>query len=400
MIYLGVRLVTEATTLAQSVAISWTIYRLSDSPLSLGLVGLVQLVPMMVLTLPAGEYCDRSEPRRIFAAGLAMQAICAAAFFGLTSLPVTGLWTFYAVLLLFGGARAFVDPASQSLLPFLVAPERLPQAIAWSSSLWQAAVISGPVLGGLAYALGPRAAYALCCAGFLLAMLGVWTVGGRRVVRPAFTGVRERIARIGEGLRFVRSHSIVLGAISLDLFAVLLGGSTALLPVYARDILHVGPIGLGLLRSAPAVGACLIALHQTRYPPNKRVGLKLFAAVAIFGVATLIFAFSTSFAISLAALVVLGASDMMSVNIRSSLVQLVTPDTVRGRVSAVNMLFIGVSSELGAFESGVAASLLGTVPAVALGGVATLVVVAVWMKFFPALRTADHLTPAKPSHPP
>ena len=199
------------------------------------------------------------------------------------------------------------------------------------------------------------------------------------------------MARVIEGIGFVWSQPIVLGAVSLDLFAVLLGGATALLPIYARDILHVGPIGLGLLQSAPAAGACVIAPAQVRHPPNRHVGLQLFAAVAVFGISTLIFAFSTSFALSLASLVVLGASDMVSVNIRALLTQLATPDPMRGRVSAVSMLFIGASSELGAFESGVAAALLGTVPAVALGGVGTLVIAAVWMRVFPALRRADRL---------
>jgi hypothetical protein len=222
-------------------------------------------------------------------------------------------------------------------------------------------------------------------------MLAAVALGGRRPAPAESASLRDRVARVIEGIGFVWSQPIVLGAVSLDLFAVLLGGATALLPIYARDILNVGPIGLGLLQSATAAGACLIALAQVRHPPNRHVGLQLFAAVTVFGISTLIFALSTSFALSLAALFVLGVSDMVSVNIRALLTQLATPDAMRGRVSAVSMLFIGASSELGAFESGVAAALLGTVPAVVLGGVGTLVIAAIWMRVFPALRTADRL---------
>lgn len=395
-LYLGVRFLAEQAALAQSVAIGWTVYSVSNEPLTLGIVGIVQFVPMFLLTLPAGELCDRLSPRRVLAAGLAVQSLCAFCFLVLMIVPSPALWPLYAVLLLFGAARAFADPAGQALLPFLVPVERLPRAIAWGSSAWQVAVIAGPALGGLAYAFGPTAAYGTCGAAFLVAVFGVATLGGRRMAPAESAMLKDRIARVVEGLVFVWSRPIVLAAISLDLFAVLLGGATALLPVYARDILHMGPIGLGLLRSAPAAGASLIALVQARHPPDRRIGLKLFAAVAVFGIATLIFAISVSFILSLAMLVILGASDMVSVNIRSSLVQLATPDAMRGRVSAVNMLFIGASSELGAFESGVTAALLGTIPAVALGGVGTLIVAAIWMGAFPALRRADRLLSIRP----
>jgi hypothetical protein len=323
--------------------------------------------------------------------GLALQTLCAVGFLALSIGPQPALWPFYVVLLVFGAARAFADPAGQALLPFLVPADRLPRAIAWGSSAWQVAVVAGPALGGLAYALGPAVAYGICACGFFAATLGAAVLRGWRPTPAGSAKLRERIARVIEGISFVWSRPIVLGAISLDLFAVLLGGATALLPIYARDILNVGPIGLGLLQSAPAVGACLSALTQVRHPPDRHVGLQLFAAVAVFGIATLIFAFSTSFSLSLAALFVLGASDMVSVNIRTLLTQLATPDAMRGRVAAVSMLFIGASSELGAFESGVAAALLGTVPAVVLGGVGTLFVAAVWMGAFPALRRTDRL---------
>jgi MFS family permease len=395
-LYLGIRFLSEAATLAQSVAVGWMVYRLSNAPLALGIVGIVQFVPMFLLTFPAGELCDRLSPQRVLTAGLALQSLCTGAFLALATVSPSALWPVYSVLLVFGAARAYVDPAGQALLPFVVPAERLPHAIACGSSVWQVAVIVGPVLGGLGYAFGPVAAYGICGAGFLAAAAGVAALSRGRPVPHERAKLKDRIARIIEGIAFVRSQPIVLGAISLDLFAVLLGGATALLPVYARDILHVGPIGLGLLRSAPAVGACLIALIQTRHPPDRHVGLKLFAAVMVFGVATLIFAFSTSLVLSLVVLVILGSSDMVSVNIRSSLLLLATPEAMRGRVSAVNMLFVSASAELGAFESGVVAALLGTVPAVALGGVGTLIAAAVWMGAFPALRKADRLLPTEP----
>jgi MFS family permease len=390
-LYLGARFLSEASALAQSVAVSWTLYGLSNTPLTLGIVALIQFVPMILLTIPAGELCDRLSPQRVWAAGLALQSLCAAAFLTLAICPSTALWPFYALVLGFGAARAFADPAGQALLPFLVSAKRLPRAIAWGSSVWQVATIAGPALGGLTFALGPAAPYGICSAGFIAAMLAVAALCGQRPGPPASATMKDRVARMTDGLAFVWSQPVVLGAISLDLFAVLLGGATILLPVYVRDILHAGPTSLGLMRSAPAVGACIVALIQARYPPDRRVGLKLFAAVAVFGIATLIFAFSTSLALSLMALFVLGASDMVSVNIRSSLVQLSTPDAMRGRVSAINMLFIGASSELGAFESGIAAALIGTVPAVALGGLGTLLVAAAWLKAFPALRRVDRL---------
>jgi MFS family permease len=380
-----------------AVAVGWTIYEVSHAPLALGIVGLAQFIPMLLLALPAGEWCDRISPRPVLAAGLALQGLCAIAFLLEAMSPGHALWPFYGTALALGAARALADPSGQALLPFLVPEERLPRAIAWNSSAWQAAVIAGPALGGAAYALGPAVAYGFCAVTSVSAALGIVAVGGRRTFVAERAALKQRIARVIEGITFVCCQPIVLGAISLDLFAVLLGGATALLPIYARDILRVGPEGLGILRSAPAVGACLVAVVQARHWPERRAGPQLFAAVAIFGVATLIFAFSTSFALSLTALFVLGASDMVSVNIRSSLVQFATPDALRGRVSAVNTLFIGASSELGAFESGVTAALFGTMPAVALGGFGTLAVAALWMKIFPALRRADRPLRIAPS---
>jgi len=391
VVYLAVRFLAEIATLAQSVAIGWTVYQRAGSALALGFVGLTQFVPMMLLMLPAGELCDRLQPPRILAVGLALQAACAVAFLTLTHRAASPLWTLFPVLILSGAGRAIAEPAGQALLPLLVPQERLPRVIAWGSSVWQLAVIAGPAVGGLAYQLGAAGAYGACGAAFLTAALGVVTIGGRRVAPVDTSALAGRIARLAEGVRFVRSQPIVLGAISLDVVAVLLGGATALLPVYARDILHTGPLGLGVLRGAPAVGACAMALYQVRYPPERAVGLKLFTAVATFGLATVVFALSRSLPLSFGALLFTGATDMVSVNIRASLLQLATPDALRGRVSAVNMLFIGTSGELGAFESGLLAWLIGAVPAVVVGGLGALIAAGVWMGLFPALRRADRL---------
>jgi len=268
--------------------------------------------------------------------------------------------------------------------------------MAFSSSVFTTAVISGPALGGFLYALGPVAVYSICILGFIGAALIVSQLGGRRYVPQQ--SLMSRYERVAEGVRYVRSRPVVLGAISLDLFAVLLGGATALLPVYARDILHVGPVGLGFLRSAPAAGAFAMAFYLTHWPIHRRVGARMFATVAVFGIATIVFGLSVWFPLSLAALFVLGASDMVSVNIRGSLVQLSTPDAMRGRVSAVSMLFIGASNELGEFESGTTAALFGTVPAVVLGGLGTLAIVAVWMKLFPPLRRVNSFSDVAVPH--
>ena len=291
------------------------------------------------------------------------------------------------MLVLFGAARGFAGPSGSSLLPFLVPPEKLAKSMAFSSSFFTAAVISGPALGGFLYALGPVPVYSICIAGFVGASLIVSNLGGRRFVPEATDA--SRYERVLEGVRFVKSRPVVFGAISLDLFAVLLGGATALLPVFARDILHVGPLGLGFLRSAPAAGAFSMAFFLTHWPLKSRVGIKMFASVAIFGVATIVFGLSTLFPLSLLALYVLGASDMVSVNVRGSLIQLSPPDQMRGRVSAVSMLFIGASNELGEFESGTTAAFMGTVPAVVFGGSGTLLGVAGWMILFPALKQVN-----------
>ena len=388
--FVSARFLSTVAIQVQSVAIGWQIYEMERTPLALGMVGLCQFLPMFLLTLPAGDITDRFNQRRVYSLAASLQAVSSALFLGLSLLAPHTAWPFYIVLVLFGAARGFAGPSGSSLLPFLVPPERLAKSMAFSSSFFTAAVISGPALGGFLYALGPVPVYALCIAGFLGAGLIVARLGGRRFT-PEQTDA-SRYERVAEGVRFVRSRPVVLGAISLDLFAVLLGGATALLPVYARDILHVGPVGLGFLRSAPAVGAFSMAFYLTHWPIRNRVGPKMFASVAVFGIATIVFGLSSWFWLSLGALFVLGASDMVSVNIRSSLIQLSTPDTMRGRVSSVSMLFIGASNELGEVESGTTAALLGTVPAVVAGGVGTLLVVGLWMKLFPPLRQVNKFT--------
>ena len=355
--------------------------------MALGLVGLCQFLPMFLLTLPAGDITDRFNQRRVYSMAAGLQALCRALFLLRSLFRPDSAWMYFVVLVLFGAARGFAGPSGSSLLPFLVPPERIAKSMAFSSSFFTAATISGPALGGFLYALGPVPVYSICIAGFVGAALIVSRLGGRRFT-PEKTDL-TRYERVAEGVKFVRSRPVVLGAISLDLFAVLLGGATALLPIYARDILHVGPTGLGFLRSAPAVGAFSMAFFLTYWPIKKKVGAKMFGAVAVFGIATIVFGLSTWFPVSLAALFVLGATDMVSVNIRGSLVQLSTPDSMRGRVSAVSMLFIGASNELGEFESGITAALMGTVPAVVVGGIGTLVVVGLWMKLFPPLRQVN-----------
>jgi MFS family permease len=295
------------------------------------------------------------------------------------------------VLALFGAARAFAAPASQALLPRLVLEENFPRAVALTSSTRQTAVIVGPALGGAIYILGPATAYVVCTLLFATVAILITTLRTQNVP-IAHHSDSGALRRVMAGIAYIRRKPIILGAISLDLFAVLLGGATALLPIFARDILHVGPVGLGLLRSAPALGAATLGFNLTRRPIGKKVGMMMFGCVAVFGIATIVFGLSRNFALSLGVLVVMGASDMVSVYVRSSLVQLATPDAMRGRVSAVNYLFIGASNELGEFESGVTAAWFGSVPAVIIGGIGTLVVVGLWMLLFPELRKVDRLS--------
>jgi MFS family permease len=394
-LFVSARFLSTIAMQVQSVAIGWQIYGMVHTPLALGLVGLCQFAPMFLLILPAGELSDRFNQRYVFAAAATMQAIASAFFLLLSLWHLKVVWPFYAVLVFFGCGRGFAAPSGQSLLAFLVPPVRLPRSIALSSSAFTTAVIAGPAIGGFLFVFGPIPTYSICVAGYAVSALLVSMLGGRRAIHLATEATR--FERVAEGVRFVRNRPIVLGAISLDLFAVLLGGATALLPVFARDILHVGPLGLGFLRSAPAAGAAMTSLVLARWPLERGTGTKMFGAVALFGLATIVFGLSRHFALSLAALFVLGASDMISVFIRSSLINLATPDPMRGRVGAVNMLFIGASNELGEFESGLTAAWFGTIPAVIVGGLGTLGVVAIWMWLFPPLRKVDRLTEVVPA---
>jgi hypothetical protein len=378
-----------------SVVVAWQIYALTLTPLALGYVGLVQFLPMMAFIFPAGDLADRLDRRLILTASYLTFSIGSGLFLAITLLATHAIWPFYAVLALFGAARAFGQPAGQSFLPALVADEQFPEAVAWTSSARQIAVIAGPALGGAVYLLGPAVAYGICLVMFLAVTAAIGAVETRgNVTAQAHDG--STLQRITAGVMYVRNQPIILGAISLDLFAVLLGGATALLPIYARDILRIGPTGLGLLRSAPALGAAATGLLLGRIPLRRRVGLVMFGCVAVFGVATIVFGLSRSFDLSIVALIVLGAADMVSVYVRSTLVQLATPDAMRGRVSAVNSLFIGASNELGEFESGMTAAWFGTVPSVVIGGIGTLAVVGAGMGLFPQLRDVDEMPDVAP----
>jgi len=374
----------------QGVAVGWQVYALTGSPFYLGLVGLAQFLPMFLLTLAVGHVADRYDRRMIvrlcqIIEGLAAAALAFGSFSGWQSKE-----SILGVVFIAGAARAFEAPTLQALVPGLVPTLLIPRAMAWSASAHQTATILGPAIGGLLYTAGPTAAYATATVLFLTASLLIALI---RIERPPPNREPVSLQSLFAGIVFIRNQPVVLGAISLDLFAVLLGGATALLPVYARDILVAGPWGLGLLRSAPAVGALAMSIFLARKMIEHRIGWVMFVAVVVFGVATIVFAISTSFVLSLGALVVLGAADVISVVIRSSLVQIKTPDEMRGRVSAVNSMFIGTSNQLGEFESGLTAALFGVVPAVLMGGIGTIVVVILWMRLFPQLLRIDSLKP-------
>jgi MFS family permease len=379
----------------QAIALAWQVYAVArhsasvnQAALAVGMLGLAQFLPMFALTLFAGHAADISDRRKIMMAGLAVQLCTSALFSAMAYGGLTLLWPIYGVAALFGCARAFYTPASAALAPTLVERRLIPRAIVVNSAGNQMATIVGPAIGGLLVAASPVAAFAvsgLLCAASLFFLFLVASPPRQR--RPT----ASRWALIAEGLNYVWTTKVVLGAISLDLFAVLLGGVTALLPVYARDILHVGPEGFGILRAAPSAGAIAFGLVLAARPPKSHVGLKMFAAVGIYGLSTLVFALSRSMVLSVLALATLGAADMVSVFVRQSLVQIVTPDAMRGRVSAVSSLFIGASNELGEFESGGMARLLGPVGSAIFGGCGAIAVTLLWAWIFPALRKADRL---------
>ena len=371
-----------------TVAIGWHLYQLTGNVLDLGLVGLVEFAPRVLFMLHTGHVADRYDRRKVAALCQTLQALIALALAVGSFTDNVSRELIFVLAFLLGAARSFEMPATQALLPNVVPPGLFPRAVAASASATQAATIVAPAVGGLLYALGSTWVYGPTVALYLIACLLTLSLDARRQQpQPGRANLDSLLA----GIRFIRSRPDILGAISLDLFAVLLGGATALLPVFAKDILRTGAWGLGLLRSAPAVGALLMSLWLARFPVERKVGLTMFTAVGIFGVATIAFGLSTSFWFSLAVLVMLGAADMISMVIRSAFVQLETPDEMRGRVSAVNGLFIGASNQLGEFESGVTAHWFGTVPAVVLGGVGTLVVTGVWMKLFPTLTHRDRM---------
>ena len=387
--FLWARLLGNAALQMLLVALGWQIYDLTNSAWDLGLVGLLQFVPALALTIPAGQLVDRVDRRKVLAGAIAIQAAVAIVLAWASFGGWSGRDLILGLAMAIGTSRALQMPAQQAMVPSLVALAQLPRATALSSAVMKMAVIGGPALGGFIYVAGAEVVYGI--AAILLAASLAFVFAIERSAAPMS---REAIswASVFAGFAFVWRHKVALGAISLDLFAVLLGGATALLPIFARDVLHTGPWGLGLLRSAPAAGALLVGIWLARHPLGGRVGRTMFLAVAIYGLAILVFGLSHSFPLSLLALAVSGGADMVSVVIRLTIVQVETPDHMRGRVSAVNSTFIGASNELGEFRAGATAEYLGAVGSVLLGGLGTLAVTALWVRLFPALARRDRLT--------
>ncbi len=386
--YVGARFVLVMALQILSVSVGWQIYDQTGDPLLLGLVGLVQFLPAPLLVLVTGSVADRYNRRRIMATCMVVEALCGLGLVVLLHAGDQRIWPVFAVLMVFGIARAFMGPAVQSLLANLVPPIALPNAIALNSSSFQLATIIGPVIGGLLYAVSSKIPYAVAIV--LLLSAGLLTLC---IPKPAQKSVPEPMSpdSLLAGFRYIRSQPVVLGALSLDLVAVLLGGATALLPIFARDILEVGPWGLGALRSAAGVGALAMSLWLVRNPVSDHAGRAMFVAVGVYGLALVTFGLSQTLWLSLAALAIMGASDMVSVFIRQTLIQLKTPDEVRGRVSAINMTFIGASNELGEFRAGAMAAAFGAVTAVVVGGAGAMATAALWTRLFPELRRVRRL---------
>jgi MFS family permease len=384
------RFLTTASSEMQSVAVGWQIYSLTHRPLDLGLAGLAQFLPGILLFLAGGHAADRFSRKRIMQVCCAAFSCCSLLLLLNAAAGSKSVWPIYSVLLFNGAIRAFNGPAGQAFLPLIVAGQHFPRAVAWSSSNFQAAMIIGPAIGGVLYGWAGTAGLVYCAAAisYFSAFLLLSAV---RLKAAAGPRPPASLKTVLEGLRYMERNRLILGTISLDLFAVLLGGAVALLPVYAKEILRSGPYGLGFLRSAPAVGAVAMAVVLAHWPLRRRAGATMLWCVAGFGAFTIVFGLSRNLWLSLAALILIGAFDMVSVIVRHTLVQLATPNEMRGRVSAVNMVFIGASNEVGQFESGITAQWFGTVPAVVLGGLGTIAIVAVWACVFPALRRVDEL---------
>jgi MFS family permease len=373
-----------------NVAIGWYVYTATHNPMSLAYVGLVQFLPNIIMVLIAGHAADRFDRRKIIGFSLLVKTLCLAAFGAWSAVRAPSAAPVYLLLFVVGSGRAFSAPAMSATLPHLVSGEGFPRAVAAASFVFQICTIAGPAIGGLVYAIGGPAVFAVIAGLWVVALTQVRRLSpGKRAAGDPESAVND--TSILAGIRYIRSNRLLLGLISLDLFAVLLGGVTALLPIYAKDVLAVGPLGLGCLRCAPGVGAAVIGFLLAHHPIEGGAGRLMLACVAGFGCATVVFAVSTNLWLSLAALAAAGGFDMVSMVIRQTLVQVTTPNLLRGRVSAVNFVFIGASNELGEFESGLTAALFGTVPAALLGGLGTLMVVALWARLFPELRHADKL---------
>jgi len=382
VLYWAARTCASLGFMMLGVAVAWQMYALTGSALDLGLVGLMQFLPMAMFMLIAGQIADRYDRRRLLQICLAVEALVAAALALATIFDWISKELILAAVFVFGVARAFEAPTQQTLLPSIVPPAIFPRTVAASAMTMQLATICGPALGGFLYVYGAAVPYTVCFA-FFITSAGL--LAFLHLARPTGHRTPVNLAAFFAGISYIRHSPIILGVISLDLFAVLLGGTVALLPIFANEVFHTGPEGLGLLRAAPAIGAVAVSTTLANWPLTRNIGRIMFLCVALFGIATIVFALSTSFLLSMAALAVLGASDAVSVVIRFTLVQIETPDDMRGRVNAVNSLFTGTSNQLGDFRAGVMAAWLGAIPAVLVGGVGILLVVLIWMRAFPAL---------------
>jgi MFS family permease len=388
--FLWTRMLSTAGNQMVLVALGWQMYDLTSSAWDLGLVGLAQFIPTLLFTIPAGQLADRVDRRLVLTLAIVVQLFAAALLAWGSAANFIGPGVIYIASVGLGIARAIQAPAQQAIVPALVGTGDLPRAMAISTAVMKVAVVAGPAVGGFVYVAGPAIAYGICAAIFLASMfcaLAIHKVHVKKAQEPV------SLATVFAGFAFLSKQPVVLGAISLDLFAVVLGGVTALLPIYAKDILQTGPWGLGLLRASPAIGALVMAIALARAPLDRHVGRRLFVSVAIYGASIVVFAFATNFTVAMVALAVSGAADMVSIVVRQTLVQLETPDDMRGRVSAVNATFISASNQLGEFRAGATAAWLGAVGSALVGGVGTLIVVALWIRLFPQLARRDKLVP-------